>query len=90
MSQLQPMHALLQTARKVGASDLQLKADNQPFFRVNGHLMPGGAAALSLSELNNFLAVSIPQALQVDWQQTRQIDYSYYLPEQGRYRVYAF
>lgn len=90
MSQLQPMHALLQTARKVGASDLHLKADSQPFFRVNGRLMPGGAAALSLSDLNSFLAASIPQALQVDWQQNRQIDYSYYVPELGRYRVNAF
>ena len=90
MSQLQPMHSLLQTARQLGASDLHLKADKQPFLRVNGRLISAETAPLSLSDLNRFLAASIPQALQAAWQQDGQIDYSYYLPELGRFRVNAF
>ena len=51
MSQLQPMHSLLQTARQLGASDLHLKADKQPFLRVNGRLISAETAPLSLSDL---------------------------------------
>jgi twitching motility protein PilT len=90
MSQLQPMHSLLQTARQLGASDLHLKADSQPFFRVSGRLISAEAASLSLADLNSFLQASIPEALQAAWQQDGQIDYSYYLPELGRFRVNAF
>jgi twitching motility protein PilT len=83
---------LLREAQDAGASDVHLSPNRPPHFRVAGELQPVGETALSASE-----SVALIQELlegnkraQEQLQARKQVDFSYALPDNTRFRINAF
>jgi twitching motility protein PilT len=73
-----------------GASDLHLTVGVPPMIRLNGHLEPLDCPLLSANEarelIYSILTLEQRQRLETDWE----IDFSYAVPNQARFRVNAF
>jgi twitching motility protein PilT len=82
-------HLLLQTVEK-GASDLILKSGHHPSLRVSGRLLFAEADPTPQGDLQFFLDATMPRTLRPLWEQDGQVDYSYLLPNIGRFRVNGF
>lgn len=82
-------HLLLQTVEK-GASDLILKSGHHPALRVSGRLIFAEADPTPQGDLQVFLDLTMPRTLRPLWEQDGQVDYSYLLPNVGRFRVNGF
>jgi twitching motility protein PilT len=82
-------HLLLQVIEK-GASDLILKTNHHPVLRITGTLYPAEADPLPQGDLQYFLDASMPRSVRPLWEQNGQVDYSYYAPNIGRFRVNGF
>ena len=81
-------------ARRVvdwGGSDLHLKVDVPPVVRVNGLLSYlGGYEALRKEDAEAILEEIIPDNLRGEFEREGEADFSYEVPELGRFRVNAF
>ncbi|WEK53398.1 MAG: type IV pilus twitching motility protein PilT [Candidatus Cohnella colombiensis] len=87
---LQQIVGLLISAHEAKASDLHLTVGSAPMMRVHGTLQPVGEVLLTADE-----TLSMVNALLSDEQQERfnkmgEIDFSYELEGQSRYRVNAY
>lgn len=81
---------LLQQAFTLNASDLHLTVGAPPTFRINGTLVPSSGDTLSAQDTHAF-AQQIMSADQ--WEQYHcqgELDFSYLVPELGRFRVNVF
>ncbi len=73
-----------------GASDLHLKSQAVPFIRVHGQLIPvTGAGPLTAGDLREAFESMTTQTQQEEFQQKKELDFSYQAANDLRFRVNA-
>ncbi|MFH1476296.1 MAG: PilT/PilU family type 4a pilus ATPase [Verrucomicrobiota bacterium] len=83
-------HDILAKAVATDASDVHLKADAQPFFRVRGVLLESGLPKLSADDLKRIVQDILPAHLKNKPEPDLEMDFSHYEEEVGRFRVNVF
>jgi twitching motility protein PilT len=82
---------LLKAALKVGASDVHLKTDSVPVFRVNGRLHFMKDAPVISSEHMKSLYTSVMNDSQRErFERTNDMDLAYNIPDVSRFRINVF
>jgi len=83
--------ALRELVRKVG-SDLHLKVDSAPLYRVQGELtLDSSAEALSAEDTEGALRTLLSDDAKLDeFAQEHEVDFSYEIPDVARFRINAF
>jgi twitching motility protein PilT len=85
------LHMLLEGMRKVSASDLHLKPGSPPMLRVNRSLkVLSNQPPLQEADTEGIAEALIPDYLKEDFQVSGAADFSYALPNIGRFRVAVF
>lgn len=87
---LELFNNLLQLAVDNGASDVHIKTNKPALLRIDGHLEPIDMDPMTVNQVLAFVEDSCPPQFMERWQTDNQIDYSYRLPDIGRFRVNAF
>ena len=87
---LELFNNLLQLAVDNGASDIHVKTNKPALLRIDGHLEPIDMDPLGVNQILAFVEDSCPPQFVERWQTDNQVDYSYRLPDVGRFRVNAF
>ena len=72
------------------ASDIHLKTNSCPAFRVHGTLKPVGERKISPREMDALLKELIPPHLMDRWKEEHEVDLSHEDKEAGRFRVNVF
>jgi twitching motility protein PilT len=86
-----PLQQLLHEAREAGASDLHLFAGEPPRRRVDGELLSaGGAELLNAAQVKDLILSLLDESQQQEMLKQGQLDFSYDLEGEGRYRGNAF
>ena len=81
---------LLQYTVDKGASDLHLKAGNQPHIRVDGRLEPGPFEKITAEDTEAIAFELMPLRKAEAFKDTSEADFSYSLEGVGRFRVNVF
>ena len=81
---------LLERATHLGASDVHLKAHQEPYFRINRQLVTSGFAELTPEGLHEIVATILPPHIQASFEQLHEADFSHVEPGVGRFRVSLF
>jgi twitching motility protein PilT len=85
------LDALLAAAVERGASDVHLKPDTTPIFRVDGRLAPQPDLGVVTPEFMDTIACRIlPGRLYAQLRDGREVDAGYSVPKAGRFRVNMF
>lgn len=71
---------------KYNASDLHLKKNRPPLFRINGYLVPAKMDFLTEEALESILFEIIDSQHKQDLEQNKQIDFSFHVSGCGRFR----
>ena len=90
MAVLETIHGLLNLAVENGASDIHLKSNKPAFLRLSGRLQAVEMDPVTPEALLEFIKQSVPEQFRADWQNDRQVDYSYRVENVGRFRVNGF
>jgi twitching motility protein PilT len=80
---------LLQTAVDRNASDVHIKTDSVPFFRVDGEIIPR-KRVLSADDVHELVEEMLDGRQQNDLEERGEVDLAYSTPELGRFRVNVF
>jgi twitching motility protein PilT len=83
-------HKILKTAVEGGASDIHLKIGTPVIFRINRELIAVDAPFPTLDWMNKIVEAITPAHLKKRLDEEREIDFSYFLPEVGRFRTNLF
>lgn len=83
-------HRILKAAVDGGASDVHLKIGTPVVLRLNRQLIAIEAPYPQESWMNNIVEHVAPAHLKRKLEQEREIDFSYYVPEIGRFRTNLF
>lgn len=81
---------LLSKAREVGASDLHVSVGVPPKCRLDGELVAIAEDIIKPSDAKALVEEMIPKRLIPDFNENGEVDFSYALPEVGRFRVNIF
>src|ERR1035437_10561159 len=81
---------ILQKAVETDASDVHLKADAQPFFRVHGVLLESGLPKLSGDDLKRTVQDILPTHLKNKPEPDLEMDFSHVEDGVGCFRVNVF
>jgi len=81
---------LLEQAVALGASDIHIKANQQPYFRINSILQPGGYEPFSADDVRTITQDLVPPHVMESIRQTHEADFSHREPDIGRFRVSVF
>ncbi len=81
---------LLENAVSRKASDVHIKANQEPFFRIHGNLTESGFEQLSPEYLDTIIADILPPYLVDSFTQTHEADFSMVEEAVGRFRVNIF
>ena len=81
---------LLTKAKEKGASDLHITVGIPPKYRVNGELQDMSCSKLLPADTHAILMPMIPERLRVVLEDKGEVDFSYSIPNLGRYRVNIF
>lgn len=81
---------LLEFSVKHNASDLHLSAGVPPMIRIDGDVRKLGVPALSHSEVHSLLSEIMRDDQKSEFEEKLEIDFSFELPQVGRFRVNAF
>lgn len=84
------IHDILAKAVAMDASDVHLKADTPPFFRVRGTLVESGLATLGSDELKRIAQDILPAHLKKNTDLELEMDFSHFEDGVGRFRVNVF
>ena len=84
------LRELLTYAVQNQASDVHLKTDRPPAFRLHGMLKSVGERALTHDEMNRIVEDLLPPHLQERYRQDHEVDLSHHEPDVGRFRVNIF
>ncbi|MCX7591287.1 MAG: PilT/PilU family type 4a pilus ATPase [Kiritimatiellae bacterium] len=77
-------------AVSLGASDIHLKPDQRPYFRVGGRLVEGGFPVLTAEHIVAIVNDILPPHLGRVFAETHEADFSHHEPGVGRFRVNVF
>lgn len=81
---------VLMNDKEINASDLHIKSNNKPYYRINKNLVPIGDKILTENEIINMIKEIIEDEDYLkDLNKKGSIDYGYYL-ENTRYRINIF
>ena len=83
-------HKILKTAVDGGASDVHLKIGTPVIFRINRELIAVDAPFPTKEWMNKIVENIAPAHLKKRLDEEREIDFSYFLPEVGRFRTNLF
>ncbi|HXB58599.1 MAG TPA: ATPase, T2SS/T4P/T4SS family, partial [Candidatus Acidoferrales bacterium] len=83
-------HKILKTAVEGGASDIHLKIGTPVIFRINRELIAVDAPFPTLDWMNKIVEAITPAHLKKRLDEEREIDFSYFVPEIGRFRSNLF
>jgi twitching motility protein PilT len=83
-------HKILKTAVEGGASDIHLKVGTPVIFRINRELIAVDAPFPTLDWMNKIVEAITPAHLKKRLDEEREIDFSYFVPEVGRFRTNLF
>lgn len=84
------LHELFAKAVEIGASDIHIKSDSEPFFRAHGKLTESGFESLSSEYMEEVIKDMLPQYLQRQFDAEHEADFSLYEEDVGRFRVNVF
>ena len=84
------IHQLLAGVIKFDASDLLLKADSPPLFRIYGDLHPINAEALTHESVATLIESLLSDRQQQIFHRDLELDFSYEMPGVSRYRINVF
>jgi len=83
-------HKILKTAVDGGASDVHLKSGTPVVFRINRQLVPIEAPIPTEDWVNSVVDQVVPRHGKDQLAETREVDFSYYVPGIGRFRTNVF
>jgi twitching motility protein PilT len=83
-------HKILKTAVDGGASDVHIKIGTPVVFRINAQLVPIEAPVPSDEWVNNVVDTIVPRHGKAQLEETREVDFSYFVPGIGRFRTNVF
>src|SRR5689334_14665823 len=83
-------HRILKTAVEGGASDVHLKIGTPVIYRINRQLVAIDCPFPTLEWMNKIVETITPAHLKKRLEQEREIDFSYFVPEIGRFRTNLF
>lgn len=83
-------HKILKTAVDGGASDIHIKIGGPVIFRINSQLVPIECPEPSEEWVNSIVDQIIPRHGKVQLEETREVDFSYFVPGVGRFRTNVF
>jgi twitching motility protein PilT len=83
-------HRILKTAVDGGASDVHLKIGSPVIFRINRELIAVDSPFPTSEWMNKIVDVITPVHLKKRLDDEREIDFSYFVPEVGRFRTNLF
>ncbi len=83
-------HKILKTAVDGGASDIHLKIGTPVIFRINRELIAVDAPFPTMEWMNKIVEAIAPAHLKKRLDEEREIDFSYFLREVGRFRTNLF
>ncbi len=81
------LDGILKYAVNVGASDIHLKPNKQPILRVSAQLVHVEADAPTDSDMIKIAQLIVPEFLRERFNHDREVDFSYFVPEIGRFRT---
>lgn len=81
---------VLEKAVALNASDIHLKPDKPPFFRIKGDLVESGLPQLPAEMLPKLVADIVPAQLRAKLEPEDEIDFSHLEKDVGRFRVNVF
>jgi twitching motility protein PilT len=84
------LHDLLERGISVGASDIHIKSNQEPFYRVNGELTESGFEKLTPPELQTIVDDVVPSYLTEKFAHEHEVDFSHAEAGVGRFRVNVF
>jgi len=84
------LDALLEWARRAGASDLHLRSGRPPIVRVDGRLMPGKGAELTSEMVDRLAEAMLPEHLRIAFKETHEADFAFGDDELGRFRTNVY
>jgi twitching motility protein PilT len=81
---------LIRAFIKYNASDMHLRPNRPPLYRITGRLLPASMPNLSAQQIDQILHPYIPEALRKPLEIKRQVDFSFEIEELGRFRCNVF
>jgi len=84
------LHSLLKFALDHNASDIHLKAAHFPTIRVSGELFPVQVDPPTGDQIDAIVRHVLPRHLEARLEREKEVDFSYFIPDLGRYRVNVF
>ena len=84
------IHDLLAKAVSLNASDVHLKTNQSPYFRVNGELVESGFPVMSDDDLRCVAVDLLPEHIRKRGESAPEIDFSHDEPDVGRFRTNVF
>ena len=81
---------LLAKAVEEGASDVHLKPDQEPYYRISGVLTESGFNKLSATDLEAIAKEMVPPHLVKEYETNHESDFSYVEEDIGRFRTNVF
>jgi twitching motility protein PilT len=89
-SHMEFFHKILKTAVDGGASDIHLKIASPVIFRINRELVAIECPQPTADWMNKIVEAITPVHLKKRLEEEREIDFSYFIPEVGRFRTNLF
>ncbi len=83
-------HRILKTAVEGGASDVHLKIGTPVIFRINRELVAIDSPFPTVDWMNKIVDAIMPEHLMKRLKEEREVDFSYYVPNIGRFRTNLF
>ena len=83
-------HRILKTAVEGGASDVHLKIGTQVIFRINRELVAIDSPFPTTDWMNKIVEAITPEHMKKRLIEEREIDFSYFVPNIGRFRTNLF
>ena len=87
---MEMFHRILKTAIQGGASDVHIKIGSPVIFRINRQLIAIECPQPTEEWMKNVVETITPVHLKKRLEDEREIDFSYYSPEIGRFRTNLF
>ncbi len=84
------LNDLLNKVIEIDASDLHLRADEPPIFRVRGELIRGDMAPLSGTQIRDLMYAVLDQDRIDRFEKQRELDVAHEVPGKARFRVNIF
>lgn len=81
---------ILKQAVALNASDIHIKPDKPPFFRINGQLVESGLPVVPAADVSALLNSILPAHLKKQEEPRNEMDFSYVEENVGRFRVNVF